>query len=182
MSDENKIVAVVAGIESLKKSVEASMSAGINEMRTESSRLKSIKDDVAASVREIKEAAKSGVYSIDKRHESYEELQKKLVTSKQALIIGALIIGVCIICGICLKVWANSFKTDIDQEKAAITMLLEQRTKLQNEVRELQKAQEKYGEFGAKPVTLSDGRTGLAFSQSYNKINLSDGSIFIYKK
>jgi outer membrane murein-binding lipoprotein Lpp len=182
MSDENKIVAVVAGIESLKKSVEASMSAGINEMKTESSRLKSIKDDVATAVREIKEAAKSGVYSIDKRHESYEELQKKLVTSKQALIIGALIIGVCIICGICLKVWANSFKTDIDQEKAAITMLLEQRTKLQNEVRELQKTQANLGTFGATQTKLKDGRTGLAFPQNYNKIDLSDGSIFIYKK
>jgi hypothetical protein len=61
-------------------------------------------------------------------------------------------------------------------------MLLEQRTKLQNEVRELQKTQANLGTFGATQTKLKDGRTGLAFPQNYNKIDLSDGSIFIYKK
>lgn len=181
MSDE-KIVAVVAGVETLKKSVEASMAAGINELRTESSRLKSIKDDVTMAVREIKEAAKSGVYSIDKRHESYEELQKKLITSKQLLIIVALIVSLSIVCGVTLKIWANSFSSDIEKEKASISILLEQRTQLQNEVAELQKTQANLGTFGATQTKLKDGRIGLAFPNSYHKIDLSDGSIFIYKK
>lgn len=180
--DEKKIIAMVGAVENLSKSTESSINTAINELRTERQHARSIKDDVAMAVREVKEAAKTAVHSIDKRHESYEQQQKKLIDSKQVLIIGALIVGVCIICGICLKVWANSFSSDIEKEKAYISTLFEQRTKLQNEVAELQKTQANLGTFGATQTKLKDGRVGLAFPADYNQLKLNDGSIFIYKQ
>ena len=172
---------MVGAVENLSKSTESSINTAINELKTERQHARSIKDDVAMAVREVKEAAKTAIHSIDKRHESYEQQQKKIIDSKQVSIIAALIIGICIICGICLKVWANSFSSDIEKEKAAITMLSEQRVALQREIIELQKTQANLSTFGAKQIKLDDGRVGLAFPNSYHKIDLRSGDIFIYK-
>ena len=180
--DDKKLIALVAAVETLIDSSKSTLNVSASELQREASRSASARTELATITKDLKSVASSAISSIDKHYEAIKDESKKLFDLKQIIILSTVVVAVTIICAVGLKFYYNSFSGDIEKEKTSISMLLEQKTKLQNEVAELQKAQEKYGEFGAKPTILSDGRTGLAFPQNFNKINLSDGSIFIYKK
>lgn len=184
--NDDKILSILKANEELKKYVENSVDMAVQRLNSVAqdikSEAKSFSYSHAQVLKETESIGKNVCSSIDRRQTEFNEGLKNAVNMQKLYIIGAVVIGLFLCCGFCFKMYVNSFSSDIEKEKASISMLLEQRIQLQREVAELQKAQEKYGEFGAKPTILSDGRTGLAFPSNFNKINLSDGSIFIYKK
>lgn len=184
--NDDKILSILKANEELKKYIENSVDSAVQRLNTVAqdikSEAKSFSYSHAQVLKETESVGKSVCASIDKRQTEFNEGLKNAVNMQKLYIIGAVVIGLFLFCGICLKMYANSFSSKIEEEKASISMLSEQRMALQREIIELQKTQANLGTFGAIQTKLKDGRTGLSFPASYNKINLSDGSIFIYKK
>ena len=184
MSDD-KILSILKANEELKKYIENAIDSAVSKINTAAqdikSEAKSFSYSHAQVVKDTESTSKSVLSSIDKRQAEFNEGLKNAVNMQKLYIIGGVIIGLFIFCGIGFKMWANSFSSDIEKEKAYISTLLEQRTQLQNEVAELQKTQANLGTFGATQAKLKDGRVGLAFPAGYNRIELQSGELFIYK-
>ena len=178
--DEQKIMMLVGAVENLIETNKNSMNIAVNELRTENSRLKSIKDDVSTTVRELKDVAKSGVYSIDKRHESYDEQQKKLFNLKQLCVICSFIIAVAIIAVISIHFYASSIKSDIDKAKKELVTLTEQKVAVQNEINELWEGRSFAMQLGLKAKEIND-KKGIVVPSYLNSMKRSDGSIFFYQ-
>ena len=171
---------LVGAVENLVDTNKTAMNVAVNELRTENSRLKSIKDDVSSTVRELKDVVKSGVSSIDKRHESYDEQQKKLFDLKQLYIICSFIIAVAIIAVISIHFYASSIKSDITKAKEELQIITEQKIAVQNEINELWNGRTFSMQLGLK-AGEKNGYKGVIVPNFLHSIKMNDGSMFYYQ-
>ena len=178
--DEQKLMMLVGAVENLIDTNKNSINTAVNELRTENNRLKSIKDDVSTTVRDLKDVAKSGVYSIDKRHESYDEQQKKLFNLKQLCVICSFIIAVAIIAVISIHFYASSIKSDIDKAKRELVTITEQKIAVQNEINELWNGRTFSMQLGLK-AGEKNGYKGVIVPNFLHSIKMNDGSTFFYQ-
>lgn len=178
--DEQKLMMLVGAVENLIDTNKNSINTAVNELRTENNRLKSIKDDVSTTVRELKDVVKSGVSSIDKRHESYDEQQKKLFDLKQLCVICSFIIAVAIIAVISIHFYASSIKSDITKAKEELQTITEQKIAVQNEINELWEGRSFAMQLGLKAKEINE-KKGIVVPAYLNSMKRNDGSTFYYQ-